>query len=365
MTKQYVCYRPEVEILLEDENQIIDDILASMHRLNARTSEMYGHSVRVSHAKSYGLATGELTVLDNLPDYLAQGLFSQAGTYPIIVRLSNAPGEVLSDAVNTQRGFVFKILGVEGTKLAGHEGQTTQDFVLDTGNRFIVSDSRSFLMQHRMIEHAPQLPDAVKEAVSTLSRISNAALHAVGTDSAKLDFFGDSRIHPLAEAYFSQAPIRYGQYIAKLAVVPVSTAQKAMMDAHVSVDGDKDANALRTATVGYLNDHDAEFDLRIQLCTDLETMPIEDGNKEWKEEESPYLTVARIHLPKQDAYSPARQQYIEALSFCVSHCLEAHRPLGSIMRARLRAYPELSRLRRQTNNQPLAEPTSIQEVPAE
>jgi hypothetical protein len=365
MTNQYVRYSPDVEKIPDDEAETINNILASMHRLNDLTREMYGHNVRVSHGKSHGLAVGELTVMDNLPEHLAQGLFAKGATYPIIVRLANVPGEIISDAVNTQRGFAFKILDVDGPKIAGHEGQTTQDFVLDSGTSYFPNpDAKAFLLQHRLIEHAPQMPTGFKEAVSDISRVTDKALNAVGMDSAKLDFLGDSRIHPLAEAYYSQAPIRYGDYIAKLVVVPISAAQKALANADVEVDGDKDPNALRTATVGYLRDNEAEFDVRIQLCTDLEQMPVEDATVEWSEDESPYKTVARIRLPKQEAYSEARQQHIEALSFSIAHSLEAHRPLGSIMRARLRAYPEMSRVRRQGNNQPVTEPTSIDEVPA-
>ncbi|QJD96633.1 catalase family protein [Mucilaginibacter robiniae] len=365
MASQYVLYRPEVETLLEDEQQIIDDIIASMTRLSGRTHEKYGHQVRVSHGKSHGLAVGELTVADNLPEHLAQSLFANGGaTYPIIARLANVPGEIVSDAVNTQRGFAFKILGVEGEKIAGHEGQTTQDFVLDTGSYFPMADAKAFLMQHRMIEHAPQIPTVVKEAVSAVSRVTNEALNKLGADSAKLDFFGDSRIHPLAEAYFSQAPLRYGNYIAKLAVTPVSAKQKELAEKNVEVDSYNDSNALRTATVGYLRENDAEFDVQIQLCTDLEKMPVENANIDWKQEDSPYLTVARIRLPKQEAYSEARQKYVEALSFSPAHSLAAFRPLGSIMRVRLQAYPTMSRIRREGNHEPMAEPVSINEVPA-
>lgn len=366
MSTQYVPYSAGVEQPADDEQQVFADIIASMTRLSERTRAQVGHEVRVSHGKSHGLAVGELTVLDNLPEPLAQGLFAHPATYPVIVRLANVPGEIITDAVNTQRGFAFKVLGVAGEKIAGHEGQTTQDFVLDSGTTYFPTpDAKAFLLQHKYLtEHAPQLPTALKEAVSTVSRVANEALKAVGTDSAKLDFFGDSRIHPLAEAYYSQAPLRYGNYVAKLAVVPVSAAQRALADAHVEVDGGKDPNALRTATVGYLREHDAEFEIRIQLCTDLEKMPVENANKEWSEQDSPYLPVARIRLPQQEAYSEARQQYVEALSFSPGHSLEAHRPLGSVMRARLHAYPALSTIRRQGNHEPMQEPTVIEQVPA-
>ena len=366
MATQYVSYNAGVEKLIENEAQVIADIIASMTRLSERTRKQYGHEVRVSHGKSHGLAVGELTTFDNLPEPLAQGLFAHPATYPVIVRLANVPGEIITDAVNTQRGFAFKVLGVAGEKIAGHEGQTTQDFVLDSGTTYFPTpDAKAFLFQHKnLTEHAPQLPTALKETVSTVSRVANEALKAVGTDSAKLDFFGDSLIHPLAEAYYSQAPLRYGKYLAKLAVVPVSAAQQALADAHMEVDGGKDPNALRTATVGYLREHDAEFEVRIQLCTDLEKMPIEDATKKWSEQESPYLPVARIRLPHQEAYSEARQHYVEGLSFSPAHSLEAHRPLGSVMRARLAAYPAMAKLRRQGNHDPLGEPTSIDQVPA-
>lgn len=178
-----------------------------------------------------------------------------------------------------------------------------------------------------------------------------------------LDFFGHSRVHPMAEAYFTQAPIRFGDYIAKLAVVPVAPAQASLSDRDIGVA--KDPNALRTATVNYLRDHDAEYEIRVQLCTDLKKMPVENASKEWREDESPYRTVARLHLPQQDAFSNARRTYIdEALSFCPTHSLAAHRPLGSIMRARMKAYPVMSHLRRQTNGKSLTEPRSIDEVPA-
>lgn len=127
MKNNYVPYNPSVEVPIEDEQHVIDEIIASMTRLNGRTREKFGHNVRVSHAKSHGLAVGELTVMDSLPEHLAQGLFAEPATYPIIVRLANVPGEIIPDAVNTQRGFSFKILNVNGQMIAGYEGGHTQD----------------------------------------------------------------------------------------------------------------------------------------------------------------------------------------------------------------------------------------------
>ena len=70
-------------------------------------------------------------------------------------------------------------------------------------------------------------------------------------------------------------------------------------------------------------------------------------------------------LPPQDAYSPARQHFVDGnLSFCPAHSLAAHRPLGSIMRARMRAYEVLGKARRAANGRPIGEPSSMSQMPA-
>ena len=355
----FVRYGDEVEVVPAGEARTIDGIIASLRRLSRRNRARDGRAVRVSHAKAHGVAVGEMVVLSDLPGPLAQGVFRPGARYPVIARLANVPGEIGEDAVGTQRGLALKLLGVEGEMLAGHAG-ATQDFVLDSGNRFAVGTAAQFLANHRVLEHGPRMPGVVKAAVSMVARAANRVVRRVGGDSATLDFFGHSRVHPLAEAYFTQAAIRYGDHVAKLAVVPVSAAQRGLDGTSVDLD---DPDGLRTATVGFLREHDAEFEVRVQLCTDLRAMPVEDASVEWPEERSPYRTVARLRLPRQEAFSPARRAFVDGLSFSVAHSLAAHRPLGSVMRARLRAYPVMARLRREANGVGVGEPGSVEEVP--
>lgn len=93
-------------------------------------------------------------------------------------------------------------------------------------------------------------------------------------------------------------------------------------------------------------------------------MPVENAAVEWPESESPYRAVARLVFPPQDAYSSGREVFVdEALSFCPAHSLAAHRPLGSIMRARMRAYEVLGNARRVDNARAPREPLSIAEMP--
>jgi hypothetical protein len=73
-------------------------------------------------------------------------------------------------------------------------------------------------------------------------------------------------------------------------------------------------------------------------------MPIEDATVEWKEEDSPYVGVATIRIPKQTV-APPDESRCEAAAFNPWHCLADHRPLGNMNRARRAIYPALSRLR--------------------
>ncbi len=91
-----------------------------------------------------------------------------------------------------------------------------------------------------------------------------------------------------------------------------------------TLDTSDDPDAFRTALVGFMRTQGAEFGLRVQLCTDLDRMPVEDAAVTWPEDESPYAAVARLTLPPRDAYSPARQTYFDGvLAFRPAHSLAA------------------------------------------
>jgi hypothetical protein len=332
-----------------------------MARGGEAARQRYGRSVRTSHAKAHGLLKGELRVLDGLLEGFRQGLFAIPRTYPVVVRLAHVPGEFVDDRrISTPRGFAIKIFDVKGEKLPGHETHLTQDFLLNTGRTFIAPSARAFLTAITATETANVLPEGVKAAVSALSRAGNRALNAFGIDSANLDFFGHPFHHPLGESYFSQAAFRYGDYIAKLRVAPASQSVR-FLAGKTLVPEDEDG--LRTAVTRFFRRHGAEYEVAVQLCVDLDRMPVENPTAEWPEDESPYVPVARIALPPQEAFSAARQQFDDNLSFCPAHSLAAHRPLGSVNRARLRAYRALGTGRRAENGRPVTEPRSIAEMP--
>ncbi len=361
--RDYVPYSDEVEVIEPDETETFQKIAKVMGDAMHGGREKYGRSVRASHAKAHGLLKGELRVIEGLPEHLRQGLFADGGTFPVVVRLAHVPGEFLDDRkVSTPRGMSIKIFGVKGTMLPLHEGEVTQDFVLSTGTAFNAPGPKVFLTAiSGVASTAPHLPTGLKGFVSDLSRLTNEGLNKLGANSANLDFFGHPFNHPLGEAYYSQAPLRYGNYIAKLSVRPDTPGLRELAKKDFEP---QDENGLRTAVVDFFRTNQAEFEVGIQLCVDRDHMPIEDASVEWPETESPYLPVARLVLPVQDAYSESRQQFVnESLMFSPAHSLNAHRPLGGLNRARIYTYQVLGNDRRTENGVPAREPRSIDEMP--
>ena len=360
-TTSFVRYADGLETPAPDEGEVIDGIIASMTHESQIVADRDGQTVRASHAKSTGLVKGTLHVLPGLPEPYRQGLFAAERDYPVLMRFAQGPGERLSDSVSTHRGVGIKVLGVDGPRLPGHDAPT-QDFVLATGTAFAQSGAATFLTAIRGIEKNTGRPEILKEAVSTASRVVNAVYNAVGSDSPTFGFFGHTKRNPLCDAYFSQAALRHGDYVAKIGLFPVSPELVATLDR--SLDTAADPDAFRHAAVAHLRDHGATFELRVQLCADPDAMPIEDASVAWPEDRSPYLPVARIVVPPQDAYGPARQAYFdEVLSFQPAHALAAHRPLGSLMRARLHTYQALSSYRHGQNRRQQVEPTALDQVP--
>ena len=359
----YLRYNDDVETILPDGQATIDGIIQGMTQESRTVEKRDGHAVRASHAKSSACAIGELTIHEGLPTELAQGLFAIPGTHPVAVRFAQGPGEKLGDRVSTHRGMAIKVFDVRGDKLPGHDVDT-QDFVFATGTTFPAGTAQGFLSQAKKIGLATPMPEGVKSAVSSLLRNYNKVLTAVaGGPSPTADFYGHPFSHPMDDYYFSQAPVRYGDHVAKLGAFPASPEQAALKD--WQLDPHEDEDGFRHASVAYLAEHDAVFEIKAQLWADTERQPIEDASVEWPAQVSLYQTIATLRLPRQDAYGANRVHYFEeVMTFRPAHSLAAHRPLGSVMRARLQVYRALSDFRHRENGVQAQNAADIGDIPA-
>jgi hypothetical protein len=350
-----IPYHPSVEQPRTDEADIHAQMLATFAKIQETTFKDYGRAVRGVHAKAHGLLTGRLEILDGLPPELAQGLFETPGTYEAVLRFSTNPGDILDDSVSTPRGLALKIVGVEGERLEGDEG-TSQDFVMANAPAFTAPDDASFLKSLKLLAATTDTPQVFKKAFSAVLRGVESVLEGLGTQSPTvISMGGHPETHILGETFYSQVPLRWGAYISKVAVAPVSPELTALTGASLNVNGRPDG--LREAVTAFFAENEGVWELRAQLRTDEETMPVEDASKPWPEEASPYLAVARLTVPRQDAWSEEKVRQIDdGLAFNPWHALAAHRPLGAIMRARRAAYPASAGFRAEHNECPIHEP---------
>jgi hypothetical protein len=352
---QALPYEPGVEQQTADEGDTNTSILASMQSILQTTQRDYGHPARSVHAKSHGLLQGKLHVLEDLPTQLAQGMFTEPGTYKAVLRFSTNPGDILDDTISTPRGVAIKIIGVKGERLPDAPGDT-QDFVMVNGPAFVAANARAFAGSLKLLASTTDTGQAWKKLFSALLRGTVSAAKTLGADARPLKALGGQPMtNPLGETFYTQTPFRYGAYIAKFSLAPISPSLTALTNAPVRLAGKP--NGLRAAIIDHFRAHDAEWELRVQLRTNAQTMPVEDASVPWPETESPYLPVARLTVPRQPAWSEQRAaQADDGLAFSPWHGLAAHRPLGSINRARRDAYPQSAQFRGQHTGCPMHEP---------
>ncbi|BAQ44581.1 MULTISPECIES: catalase family protein [Methylobacterium] len=351
-----IRFDPSLEVVQPDEEEVQAEMIRVFRKIQETTLEDYGHAVRGVHAKSHGLLTGRLTVLPGLPPALAQGLFATPGSYDVVMRLSTNPGDILDDSVSTPRGLAVKVIGVSGERLPEAEGET-QDFVLANAPAFTAPDAKAFLKSLKLLAATTDTPQVFKKVFSAALRGLEGALEAVGGKSATLiSLGGHPETHILGETFYSQAALRWGDHVAKVAVAPVAPALTALTGASLNVNGKP--NGLREAVSEFFRAHEGVWELRAQLLTDRETMPVEDASKPWPEEASPYVPVARITIAPQESWSDEKVRRLDdGLAFSPWHGLVAHRPLGSVMRARRAVYPSSAGFRAEHNGCPIHAPT--------
>jgi catalase len=148
---QPLPYKPSYESPAKDEQQTEQGLIETITKIQNKVYDDSHQAVRGVHAKCHGIIAAELTVADSLPGPLAQGLFAQPGQYPVIIRLSTIPGDLLDDDISVPRGLALKIIGVSGERVAGSEGEATQDFVLVNGPVFAKPDPKSFLRTLKLL----------------------------------------------------------------------------------------------------------------------------------------------------------------------------------------------------------------------
>jgi catalase len=355
-----IPYADDVETVPADEADDIQRVVRALQSILVRSQANSGQFRADVHFKTHGYARGELRVLPNLPEELAQGLFERAAVYPAVVRFSNAASHPQPDAIPDGRGMAIKVLGVSGDTLSVDDREgPAQDFVMVNHPVFFARNVKDYLRLEQVLVKADDNPLAKLQEGLTGGDWN--PLHWHWREMLTVArIAGQLPAHPASNTYFSMSPIRFGNYVAKYRARPAGDRHDSYLDLIKQLRSETDA--MRLALEETLRTQDVLFEFQMQLRTSEGTMPIEDTTIEWPESESPYRTVAHLLLPRQEIAPLRQQDAYQTLSFNVWHALAAHRPLGGINRVRRWAYPFSSAWRRPQAEAKLAEPPSTGEA---
>ena len=357
----YVRYDDFVEVAEPEEAALTEKILASIARINQETFDLHRHALRQAHAKSHGVLKGLTDGRPRSAAASAPGPVRKPASYPVIVRLSTAPGDIHSDRVRRTAAWRSRCSALMATRPIPPMRRTIRIFCSSTA-RSISAISPLTGSCSRSSKRRIGGPEVVLAAVEVdRPRRQRLAWRRRPDDSGDAaGALAAAGNHILGETFHSMAAVRYGDYIAKLRAAPLSASVRQL----TGVVANQSESVLRDLVVEFFRTQTAEYEICAQLCVDLARMPVEDASVEWSDALSPPQRVATLTLPPQEAYSPARRVYADdQLSFTAWKALAAHRPLGSIMRLRLKVYEASSRFRHAMNAREPAEPADIAALP--
>lgn len=289
--------------------------------IQSARSKKYGAG-RALHRKQLTAARGTLKVLDALPDFARHGLFATPDSFPVWVRLSNGGLDRAPDRTPDVRGFAIQVQGVKGDSALGNGPAKSQDFTLINSEMFAFPKSDEFVAF--VVAASRGNTALLKYLIKRYGLLGGPArlfklLASLGKP------FGGFATEPL----FSAVPMACGPYAVRVRLVPDAANGTATVGAKQDWGGDFAARLAR---------QHLQWDLQLQPFVSEALTPIEDASVNWP---SPYSTVARLTLPRQDCASAAGQallSQVEAAVFDPWQALAAHRPLGDVQRARKEVY---------------------------
>lgn len=323
-------------MIAPDEAELHAEASRTIARMQEKISAKEGPG-RAAHRHQITGATATLRIVGNLPAHAEQGLFVKPDNYPALVRLSNGAVSKQLSARPDIRGFAFRVSGVHGQSALSTgtslRHTDTQVFSLINQPTFGFRTSEDFV---GIMAASADGDVALTRHVASLGPRRALEIGAMLAKMGARPFTGFA-----TEEFFSAAPVRWGDYAAKLRLVPPSGPLSRV------------ANAVPTTVLGrwYEDLHGRllkgpiTYQLQAQFFTDEKRTPIEDASREW---DSPFITVAELTLRQQDIASEEGREIsaqAEASIFDPWVALAAHRPLGEIMRARRAVYVVSERAR--------------------
>jgi hypothetical protein len=288
-----------------------------------------------------------LQVESGLEQRYAKGLFAKPGTFHAVLRTSNTSDTRRPDSSRDGRGLSIKVLDVgtledavvapQPEKLAPPYDDSlglaqsapdciSQDFMLIANPTFFCQDFRSLIdvtVPHRWLG-ALALALANPRRAIIMSRIIRRRLN-----------------HPFEVAYHSMTPYALGEDTAVKYMVQARDPER--FSRFRAPSGTE--NPLSVTLQESLAHEPIVLDFYIH-APPPEQVDVEATTTDWDREKYPPVRVATLTIPPQDPTTPACLEQGERTAFNPWNARRAHRPLGSLNRARLAIYRASAETRR-------------------
>ena len=338
LTRLFGVTGSDAERSVAGEQSIIEQIVELVLVAQSKAATEQKRPLRRgTHAKGI-CVRGQFEVLDvkagrdpALAARLAKGIFATPGIYPAVVRFGNSDSKVNSDFKPDVRSLSFSVdLAREDTPFSDSNG-ARQDFSLQNATILPINDAKAFLAIMKLLTASNPLAGLwslpVKDKLRALRTLT------------LVQFQTHQKMKPYQQLrYWSNVPFRHGPNdVVKQSAIPSPDNPGIPLQR-------SNPNGLQDELVRHLNEDTkmSSFDFGLQFL-DAGKMTYwgqrmdsnfwtENASVEWKEEEAPFHTVARLTLLPKSQLPPDAG---EAAYFDVTkHASPDSTPIGSINRAR-------------------------------
>src|SRR5213082_1980186 len=370
LTRLFGVTGSDAERSVAGEQSIIEQIVELVLVAQSKAATEQKRPLRRgTHAKGI-CVRGQFEVLDvkagrdpALAARLAKGIFATPGIYPAVVRFGNSDSKVNSDFKPDVRSLSFSVdLAREDTPFSDSNG-ARQVFSLQNATILPINDAKAFLAIMKLLTASNPLAGLwslpVKDKLRALRTLT------------LVQFQTHQKMKPYQQLrYWSNVPFRHGpKDVVKQSAIPSPDNPGIPLQR-------SNPNGLQDELARHLNEDTkmSSFDFGLQFL-DAGKMTYwgqrmdsnfwtENASVEWKEEEAPLHTVARLTLlPKSQLPADAG----EAAYFDVTkHASPDSTPVGSINRARRQGElaSRKARMSPRSNGAQLQEPAQQRGQPA-
>jgi catalase len=299
---------------------------------------------RGAHSKGHACVKAYFDISKIIPAELQHGVFQIPGKrYKSWIRFSNGRSSMKTphDADKDAHGMAIKLFNIYDNKLTKVEGASdTQEFLMHDTSVFFAANVEDY---NRFVESEDKILYFFS-GTNPFEWNIRELFHGLAT-------LKEAPTSPLWGTYFSNTAYKLGSHNIKF------SAQSCTSEKNETKQDKTDADFLRKTMAQELSIGKACFNFRVQLQKKDKYMPIEDPSIEWKESDSPYISIATITIPNQSFDTKKQQDFCENLAFSPWNSLDEHRPIGELNRIRKKVYQASSDYRHKENKREI--PTNL------